>query len=296
MDRLEMIQYTDPMCIWCYAMEPAIRKLQVLLGSQLLYHNVCGLLVSDVKQIIGDDELADVRFAQLKAQMKGHFLEAARCSGVPVDPSWLQEARKEDVTSLPMTLAFEAIALQDPQRADEFLWQCRANSHGRNIIMSRRENVIRLAEQYVSDKERFLKDFDGPAAREALQKDLALCKAKGVRSYPTMEFVWHGKSYLVSGYRSFDDLQAIIRSLAGDALEFNQPAFTMDNVLDFIHRYSVVSGADLKLLFNLDEKQLNALIQKLAAAKAVTVEPSAEGVFLHESSGLSCKDGVCTVF
>ena len=69
MDQLEMIQYTDPMCIWCYAMEPAVRKLQVVLGKQLQYRNVCGLLVSDVRQVIGDDAYSNLRFEQLKMQV-----------------------------------------------------------------------------------------------------------------------------------------------------------------------------------------------------------------------------------
>lgn len=39
MNKLIVTQYTDPMCIWCYGLEPALRKLE--------FHNVMGLLVCD---------------------------------------------------------------------------------------------------------------------------------------------------------------------------------------------------------------------------------------------------------
>lgn len=254
MDQLEMIQYTDPMCIWCYAMEPAVRKLQVVLGKQLQYRNVCGLLVSDVRQVIGDDAYSDLRFEQLKMQMKDHFLEAARCSGVPVNPSWLAEAAKEDVTSLPMTLAFEAVKLQDPERADEFLWQCRANSHARKTIMSRRENLLKLAEQYASDKEKLLEDLKNGTAEQSLAADLQLCREKGIRSFPTMELVWKGRQMLIPGYRSYDELKAIIADFTDHQLQFEKVDFSLADVLHFIHRYKTVTSADLRLLYNLGDE------------------------------------------
>lgn len=296
MKTLEIIQYTDPMCIWCYAMEPAIRKLQTVLGDQLVYRNVCGLLVGDVRQIIGNDEYSDIRFAQLKNQMKGHFTDAASCSGVPVDPSWLNEAKKEDVTSLPMTLAFEAIKLQNPKRADEFLWECRANSHARKTIMSRRENVIALAEKFVADKDQFLKDFDGAAARNALEKDLEACHSKNIHSFPTMELVWEGKSYIVNGYRSYPDLVSIIQKVTDGQLHFEEPVYSMEAVLDFIHQFKTVTGADLKLMYSLSSEELEALVQKLVSAGAVSVETSAQGEFIHEAAGLHCENGTCSLF
>ena len=42
--KLEITHYTDPLCFWCYAMEPEMRKVRVLLEDQLDYRIVMGVL------------------------------------------------------------------------------------------------------------------------------------------------------------------------------------------------------------------------------------------------------------
>ena len=33
--KIKIIQYTDPLCTWCYGMEPAMRKIEYLLGDKV---------------------------------------------------------------------------------------------------------------------------------------------------------------------------------------------------------------------------------------------------------------------
>lgn len=293
--KLLITQYTDPMCVWCYAMEPSMRKIQYLLGDKLEYRSVCGVLVADVKQIIGDDARSDMRFQQLKLQMREHFLDAARRSGVPVDPSWLADTAKEDVTSLPMTLAFEAVKLQNPERANAFLTECRANSHARTIRMNRRNNIIELARNYVDDLPRFESDYDGQASRTALVSDLALCRAKSVSSFPTIEFSYGDASFIQSGYLEFDQLASIIDRITNDAIHIPTISYSLDEALRFLHTYKTVSGADLKTLFDLTESQLEDLVQTLIDGGSATLETCAEGYFLHEVELMGCVGGTCSI-
>ena len=45
--KLEIAHFTDPLCFWCYAMEPEMRKIRVLLEGQLEYRMiVCRKVVS----------------------------------------------------------------------------------------------------------------------------------------------------------------------------------------------------------------------------------------------------------
>ncbi len=70
----------------------------------------------------------------------------------------------------------------------------------------------------------------------------------------------------------------------------------MEAVLDFIHQFKTVTGADLKLMYSLSSEELEALVQKLVSAGAVSVETSAQGEFIHEAAGLHCENGTCSLF
>ena len=52
-NKLIITQYTDPMCIWCYGLEPSMRKINFLNPDKVEFHNVMGILVGNVKEIIG---------------------------------------------------------------------------------------------------------------------------------------------------------------------------------------------------------------------------------------------------
>ena len=92
--KLKITQFTDPMCIWCYGLDPALRKLQYHEGDRIEFKNILGLLVSDVKNIIGDDEYSDARYEQLKNQMIHHFIDAGKRSGIPVSTKHMEIRKK----------------------------------------------------------------------------------------------------------------------------------------------------------------------------------------------------------
>lgn len=125
MKKLIITQYTDPMCIWCYGLEPSLRKIDFLNPDKVEFHNVMGILVGDVKEIIGEGQFAAIRFAQLKARMNEHFKDAARRSGMPVSTEHMKNKQPEEVTSLMMSLAFEAMKQYGENTANRYLRRIR---------------------------------------------------------------------------------------------------------------------------------------------------------------------------
>ena len=83
--KLKIAHFTDPLCFWCYAMEPEMRKIRVLLGDQLEYRIVMGVLSSGTHEIIGED--AEVRFEIYRAMLANYFREAMKMVGMPLSPS-----------------------------------------------------------------------------------------------------------------------------------------------------------------------------------------------------------------
>ena len=46
---IEIVEYTDPYCTWCWGSEPVLRHLQEAYGDQLTIRFVMGGLVEDSK-------------------------------------------------------------------------------------------------------------------------------------------------------------------------------------------------------------------------------------------------------
>jgi len=47
--HIEIIEFTDPACTWCWGSEPVLRKLEYLFGSKIKVGYVMGGLVKDAK-------------------------------------------------------------------------------------------------------------------------------------------------------------------------------------------------------------------------------------------------------
>ena len=47
---LELIQFTDPYCTWCWGSEPVMRHIEEVYGSQVRFGFVMGGLVPDVSK------------------------------------------------------------------------------------------------------------------------------------------------------------------------------------------------------------------------------------------------------
>jgi len=45
---VEIIEYTDPYCTWCWGSEPVLRKLEYVYGGQLVVGYRMGGLVRDI--------------------------------------------------------------------------------------------------------------------------------------------------------------------------------------------------------------------------------------------------------
>lgn len=48
MNKLTITCYTDPVCTWCWGMEPILRKIELHYGRQIKFEHIMGGLVQDI--------------------------------------------------------------------------------------------------------------------------------------------------------------------------------------------------------------------------------------------------------
>ena len=79
-----------------------------------------------------------MKFAQLKTQMTEHFKDAANRSGMPVSTEHMKDKKPEDVTSLTMSLAFEAMRHFGEDKANRYLRRIREAAHADDMPTTRK--------------------------------------------------------------------------------------------------------------------------------------------------------------
>ena len=80
---IELIEFTDPYCTWCWGSEPVLRKIKEVYGNQVKIGFVMGGLVKDIAEFY--DPLNRIGGKDWNKQVASHWLEASERHGIPVD-------------------------------------------------------------------------------------------------------------------------------------------------------------------------------------------------------------------
>ena len=275
--KVKIIQYTDPLCTWCFGMEPTMRKIEYVLGNKVEFVTIMGMLIGDVADIVGRDENAPVRFAQFKTEIAKGLKKAADRTGVPIDLHCMDNAEMHDITSVPMCLAYKAMHIQDTEAAEKFLRRMREvrYNEGRSLVTV--DDLVDLASEFDIDVERFKKDMTDGTAEELYSADLITSSKHQVRTWPTYNVTYGKAEKSATGYSEFAFFQSAIEELTEGEIKLETPEYTPEAAAAFVSTYGRVMARELQVLFDLSDEELAQATDALLAT----------GTFEKEERGTS---------
>ena len=297
MSILKLTQYTDPMCSWCYGTEPAMKKLEYLMGDDLEVRYVLGLMLPSPEAVLGSGEAAEIRLRQVKNGLDNEFNRVRTVTGMPFDLTHMKNMEVQDFTTYPMSLAYEAAKLADPGKADSFLSRERQATHADNQNTSDYAVLRKLAGEERIDLEQYDLHMADGSAEAALQADINECRAVGAQGFPTLLFEYEGKKGITSGYQTYERLLGAVRQMTGGAVIPQEKEGTMENVQDFIAKFHRVAAIELKTAFNFTDQELEDVVKKLTESGAYAIDKSAYSYFIREVPVMHCDPvtGVCSL-
>ena len=295
--KIKIIQYTDPLCTWCYGMEPIFRKIDYLLKDKVEFQVILGMLLSDVRDIVGRDENAETRFAQFKVRLRQGMLETAKRTGVPIDISFLDDITVDNFSSMPMSLAYKAMHIQNAEYADKFLRRLREARYAENRDVASIKGLCELASEFPVDIERFKKDLTDGTAEELYSADLVACSKHQVRTYPTTNVTYDKHEKSATGYCEFGFFQSALADLTEGEIKLETPAYSVAAAAEFVTYYGRVMAREIQVLFDLSDEQLEQCVADLLAAGTFEKEEHGTSYFVKASDLGFCDPltGTCSL-
>lgn len=248
--------FTDPVCTWCWGSEPIYRKLQSHFGDNIEFRPVMGGLVEDLNHFRdAHNDIGGKSMAENNRHIADHWAEAAARHGMPVDSEHFHLFDDEHRSTYPLNIAYKAVQLADPSKAEIFMYNLRVASAAQARLTNRESVLLEIADESGVDVAKMLKHLRDGTAEQAFQGDLALTRHFGVRGFPSCLIKFNNEQIMLRGYRDFDTFVSIIDSLSQGTIKPVAPAQTAEALLDFMANHPKMAIAEVREAFNFTSLQ-----------------------------------------
>lgn len=267
MSRVQVTEFTDPYCTWCWGAEPIRRRLLEVYRDQIEFEYVMGGLAEDFEQFV--DPAGDVTSDE---DVGPHWQSASQQHGMPVDAAlWREDPPESTYTAC---VAYEAASFQDRELAHAFLRRMREAGAAEGANLEREAVLADIAADAGLDVRQFRADLDSEAAWEAFGDDQQRARQYGATAFPTFLVEFDGERELVRGYRPFPTFEKLFTA-ADPELEQHEPR----PVPDLVERYGRVATQEVAEIHDLPRNEAGARLGVLASQGRVRSVPVGNDFF-----------------
>ena len=270
--KLKIAHFTDPLCFWCYAMEPEIRKVRMLLGDRLDYRIVMGVLSADVHELTGFDDWSEMRYSFFRIELADHLAKAAKQVGMPFCIDYLETGSPEEFVSLPLSKAYCAMRIIDEGIAEAYLRRMRECVYAEGRSLGSSEKLVELAREFPVDAERFQALLESDEAGDALLEGVNECRAYNVTGFPTLLMEYGESKVIISGYCDYSQLRRAISLATGGDVDPGDADYTLEALEAYMERYGKAAAREIKVMFSLDDDQLDDAVMDLVGTGRYTTQ------------------------
>lgn len=297
--HIEIIEFTDPACTWCWGSEPLLRKLEYLFGSIIKVGYVMGGLVKDAKTFMDPRNSIGGDLTQFNQQVAKHWLEASKQHGMPVQADGFELFTESNRSTYPMNIAYKAAQFQGEAIANRFLRRMRKAVAAEARQANRTEVLVELANDVGLDISMLITAMRDGSAEQAFKADQDIVRRYSIRGFPSylLKEV-EGKEIVMRGYQTYDDFLAVINMLSEDIVNPPDIVASEETLLDFITRYGHIAPVELQEAFNLGKDATQNWLELLINKGDVSTQKVGNGAFyaLSSQSGFCNSDaGVCNL-
>jgi len=277
---LEVIEFTDPVCTWCWGSEPVLRTLETRFGKKVVISYVMGGLVKDITAFYDSHNKIGGDIQQSNKSIAAHWLEASERHGMPVRVDGFKLFTEEQTSTYPQNIAYKAAQMQDETLANRFMRRMREATATEARQTNLTEVLVELASESGLDIARFLDDFTNGRAKAAFEEDLYTTSQFRAHGFPTFLIRYGEKSVLLRGYQSYSSFKAVINQISNGELVEGIAEPTEENILAFIKKYDSLAPVEIKMPFDLSDESLEKILNLLFERQVISKRSAGNGYFI----------------
>ncbi|HDZ18726.1 hypothetical protein LCGC14_0412900 [marine sediment metagenome] len=275
---IELIEYTDPYCTWCWASEPILRKIKEHFGEQVKILFKMGGLVDDVKTFY--DPSNAIGGSNMFEQVAIHWDDASSRHGMPVDSRGFSDLKDSFTSTHPANIAYKAAQIQNQDLADKFLRRMREAAAAERKQIHKVETQIELAKEIGLNTDKFLESIESGIAKEAFLKELNVGRKLGITGFPTFAISNRkGKSIRLHGFQQYKRFEQAFESLLEKKMRKQQVPLNNENILKFIEKYRKVATQEVATLFEIKKEEAFKFLSKLKQEEKIVSRQAGNDFF-----------------
>ena len=262
MSKIEMYYATDPLCSFCWAFEPTLRKFRYQYASYISNDTtVMGGMIEKWEKFGGDSSNG----IQSAADVAKHWREIGDFSRMVIDGRvWLDEPID---SSFPSSQAFQIVRRDHPEQAQAFLRKLRETVMVWNQDISKREVLAGILEEMGLDHEKILNDADSFEGRSLLNSDLGLARALTATGFPTLVLVnEQNQGVKIVGAQPYEALESALKQI----LDLEELIQTPVPSLDLVMKTTpFLMNREIEVLYNLEESEVPGFVDMIVGKENV---------------------------
>ena len=283
---IEIIEFTDPVCTWCWGSEPILRKVETRYPNDVKVSFIMGGLVKDMNDfqdefngIGGESDLSKVN-----EQIASHWIKASEQHKMPVETKGFSLFTKEHTSTYPANIAYKAGQFQGEEIANRFLRRIREAAATEAKQVNRLDVLKELASSVGLDEQQWLMDMESGRAEKEFEKDLARCQQFQIYAFPSYLVKDDtGKGILLRGFQSYEAFQQAIHQLSDGkiketSLDSKQSLET--KAKELISKYESITLFELAYILECSEEELSLALHNLTTKNIIKQKAVGNGYFL----------------
>jgi predicted DsbA family dithiol-disulfide isomerase len=276
---VEIIEFTDPYCTWCWGSEPILRKLKWVFGDQIRVSYKMGGLVKDIKGFY--DPLNQIGGEFWYLQVANHWLEASSLHGMPVNTKQFSEYHQEFTSTWPANIATKAAEMQNKELAWKYLRRLREAAAAEARPIHRLEEQLKLAKEVGLDEKKMKEDIESGKAYEEFMKDIGECQKRGITGFPTflIRRLKDNFETIRVGYMDYSEFKKILEKITNKGLKEKKIELSEKEALNFIKHYEKVATQEIAVLFDISKNEAFSFLKSLESKDLIESQKAGNDYF-----------------